>query len=571
MSKVNDMGGKLSVEEVAYKHALKNASDYGKAQVGAVVGKVIAEVPEAKADMKATMKVISEVITKVNKMKKEQIEKEMEKFTFEEKKEEERRITLEDGERGRVVTRFLPEPNGFAHLGHAKAALLSYEAAREYEGKCLLRFDDTNPEKERGEFVAAIKEDLEWLGMKFGKELYSSDKMPEFYKLARQLIMQGDAYVCSCEKERINELRKLGKSCACRSNSIESNLDAWDRMLAGKYGKGDAVLRLAAEPDSANTVMRDPTLFRICSAEHYRQGRKYSVWPTYDFEVSIADSLDGVTHALRSKEYELRDELYYRIIEKLGMRKPIVYDFSRLTIKGIPLSKRLLKPLIDEKRVSGWDDPRMPTLRGLKRRGILPEAIRNFVLSFGLSKVESEPSIDALLTENRRLLDPKAPRYFFVKDPVELVVDGVKKGEMKLKKHPTENLGERTLEITGKFFISKSDAEKLKKGDRFRLLDLCNVKLVEKGKTLRGEFLGNEGMEERKLHWVTDKHMKAEVLVPSELFIEEKFNKESLRMDEGYCEQECRNLRKGSAIQFVRYGFCILDDEKTMQFILTNP
>lgn len=174
------------------------------------------------------------------------------------------------------------------------------------------------------------------------------------------------------------------------------------------------------------------------------------------------------------------------------MRKPIVYDFSRLTLKGFPLSKRLLKPLVEEKKVSGWDDPRMPTIKALRRRGILSEAIKNFVLSFGLSKVESEPSVDALLTENRKLLDPKAPRYFFVKDPIELIVDGMEKGEVKVRKHPTENLGERVMEITGKFFISKSDAEKLKKGDRFRLLDLCNVKLVEKGKILKAEFTGNE-------------------------------------------------------------------------------
>jgi len=561
----------LNIEEIVYKHALKNASEYGQAQPGAVVGKVIAETPEAKKDMKTTMQLIAKAIAKVNKMKKEQVEKELDKFTFEEKKEGERKITLEDGERGKVVTRFLPEPNGFLHLGHAKAAFLSYEAAMEYRGKCLLRFDDTNPEKESQEFADGIKQDLEWLGMKFEKELYSSDKMSEFYNFAKQLIMQGDAYVCSCERERVNELRKAGNSCGCRSNSIEENLDAWGKMLAGKYEKGDAILRLKAEPDAANTVMRDPTLFRICTKEHYRQGKKYTVWPTYDFEVSIADSLDGVTHALRSKEYELRDELYYRIIEKLGLRKPIVYDFSRLTLKGLPLSKRLLKPLIDEKKVSGWDDPRMPTLRGLKRRGILPEAVKNFVLSFGLSKVESEPSINALLTENRKLLDPKAERYFFVKDPVELRVEGIQKGEVKLKKHPSENLGERVVEITDKFFISKSDAQNLKKGDKFRLLDLCNAKLLEKGKILRAEFIGNEGMEEKKLHWVPEKHLKAEVLVPSELFIEEKFNKNSLGMDEGYCEPSCSSLKKGSIIQFVRYGFCILDDGKRMRFILTNP
>jgi len=317
--------------------------------------------------------------------------------------------------------------------------------------------------------------------------------------------------------------------------------------------------------------MRDPTLFRICTTEHYRQGSRYTVWPTYDFEVSIADSLDGVTHALRSKEYELRDELYYRIIEKLKLRKPIVYDFSRLTIKGMPLSKRLLKPLIDEKKVPGWDDPRMPTLRGLKRRGILPEAIRNFVLSFGLSKVESEPSIDALLTENRKLLDPKAERYFFVNDPVELIVEGMQRHEVKLRKHPSENLGERRIEVTGKFFISKADAEKLKKGDKFRLLEICNVKLVERGRVLRAEFIGNDGIEGRKLHWVPEKYLKAEILVPSELFIGEKFNKDSLKVDKGYCEPECGNLKKGDVVQFVRYGFCILDDDENMRFILTNP
>jgi glutamyl-tRNA synthetase len=206
----------------------------------------------------------------------------------------------------------------------------------------------------------------------------------------------------------------------------------------------------------------------------------------------------------------------------------------------------------------------------LKRRGILPEAIRNFVLSFGLSKVESEPSIDALLTENRKLLDPKAARYFFVHEPVELMVDGIKKGEVKLRKHPTENLGERTLEITGKFFISKADADKLKNGDRFRLLDLCNVKLLEKGKILKAEFAGNDGMEEKRIHWIPEEFIKAEVLVPSELFIGDKFNKGSLKVVEGYCESDCSYLKKGDIVQFVRYGFCILDDENGMRFILTN-
>jgi glutamyl-tRNA synthetase len=561
----------MKLEEIILKHALKNASEYGKAQAGAVVGKVIAEAPEAKANMKSTTQLIAKAVEKVNRMKKEEIEKQLARFTFEEKKEEEKKIELPNAQKGKVVTRFLPEPNFILHLGHAKAAFLSYEAAKEYEGKCILRFDDTNPEKESQEFVDAINNDLEWLGMKFDRVLYASDKMPEFYKFATQLVEQGDAYVCSCEKEKVNELRQQGKCCECKPSKSEENLDAWEEMLAGKYEKGDAILRLNAEPNAANTVMRDPTLFRICTAEHYRQGKKYVVWPTYDFEVSIADSLDGVTHALRSKEYELRDELYYFILEKLKLRKPLVYDFSRLDIKGTKLSKRLLKPLIDEKKVSGWDDPSLPTLIALRRRGVQPDAIRNFVLSFGLSKVESKPTLDMLLSENRKLLDPVAPRYFFVKEPVELKVEKAKFGRVELKKHPTEDLGVRVVETTDKFFISKSDAEQLKVGEVFRLLDLFNVKILEKGKKLIGEYVGNEKIEAKKFQWTGDKHLEASILVPSDLFIEDEFNEKSLRIDKGYCEPDCRNLKKGEIIQFVRYGFCILDDEKRMQFILTNP
>lgn len=561
----------MKLDEIILKHSLKNASEYGKAQIGAVVGKVIGEAKEAKEDMKKTMQKIRETVGKVNKMRKEEIEKELAKFKFEEKKEEEKRIELQQAEKGKVVTRFLPEPNFILHLGHAKAALLSYEAAMEYDGKCLLRFDDTNPEKESQEFVDIIKKDLGWLGLKFSKELYASDKMPEFYKYATQLIKQGDAYVCDCEKEVVNENRRIGKECGCRSESIEENLDAWEGMLAGKYEKGDAILRLKGEMQALNTVMRDPTLFRICTVPHYRQKEKYKVWPTYDFEVSIADSLDGVTHALRSKEYELRDELYYTIIEKLKLRKPLVYDFSRLEIKGTKLSKRLLKPLIDEKKVSGWDDPRLPTLIALKRRGIQPEAIKDFVLSFGLSKVESKPTMDALLNENRKLLDPKAGRYFFVSEPVELEVKKATSEEAKLRKHPTEELGFRVVKTTDKFFISRSDAEQLNVGEVFRLLDLFNVKILEKGKKLLGEYVGNEKIDAKKFQWVTDKHLEASVLVPSDLFIEENFNEKSLRIDKGYCELGCKDLKKGEIIQFVRYGFCILDDEKRMQFILVNP
>jgi glutamyl-tRNA synthetase len=351
-------------------------------------------------------------------------------------------------------------------------------------------------------------------------------------------------------------------------------------MLARQFKEGQIILRLRGDMAALNTVMRDPTLARIVEAPHYRQGTKYLVWPTYDFEVSIADSLDGVTHALRSKEYELRDELYYAILDKLKLRKPRVYDFARLNIKGTLLSKRKLKPLMDGGQVKGWDDPRLPTLAGLRRRGILPEAVKSFVLSFGLSKVESEPSWEALLVENRKRLDPAAPRYHFVKDPVRLVVKGApaELQEVKISLHPErKELGERTVKITNEFHLAKADAEALKPGEVFRLKDGYNVKLTAREDImhtwlLRGEFVSKEMTPDtKKLQWVPAQagaYAAASVLVPQELFLEgERYNPKSLRIDRGYVEAACKQLAPGTVLQFLRYGFVRLDDPKEQTYV----
>ncbi|MBI5229305.1 glutamate--tRNA ligase [Candidatus Micrarchaeota archaeon] len=560
------------LEVVIRKHALKNAFDYGKASLNTVVGKVIAEKSEAKNNMEETMRLTNQIVEEVNKMKKEEIEKELGKYDFVVKKvEEEKKIRLGGVEYGKVVTRFLPEPNAPLHIGHAKAAFLSYEAAKEYWGKCILRWDDTNPKKEKQEYVDEIRKSLAWLGLAFASEGYASDKMPLFYRYAEQLINQGDAYACKCKKEKINESREKGKACNCRSRSENDNLELWNEMLGGRAKKGDVVLRLKGNVGSLNTVMRDPTLFRIITTPHFRQGNKYRVWPTYDFEASISDSLDGVTHAFRSKEYELRDELYYYILNKLNLRKPIVYDFSRLNIKGTLLSKRALKPLIEGKKVSGMDDPRLPTLSGLRRRGILPEAIRSFVLSFGLSKVESEPTWEALLAENRKMLDPVAERYFFVAEPILLKVDKVKEGEAFLPKHPSKNLGQRRVGYSGRFYISKNDADKLQEREVLRLKDLFNVELVKRGKTLSGRFAGKELIQDsKKLQWVSGKKgefIEAEVLVPGDLFVDGKLNPKSLMVEKGYCEKACGELKKGSVIQFERFGFVKLDEKKRNKLV----
>ncbi|MEM4255621.1 MAG: glutamate--tRNA ligase [Candidatus Norongarragalinales archaeon] len=567
-----------SLERVVRKHALKNALDYGKADAKSVAGKVVAEFSDAKKDMRTTMQLIAVEVEAANSLSKTQLEKELSQYAFAERVEAKKEKWVLPGvAEGRVVTRFLPEPNGWLHLGHAKAAFLSAELARQYSGKFLLRFDDTNPEKEKQEFVDAIKQDAEWLGLRFDGESYASDLIPKFYDFAQQLVSQGDAFVCVCSQEQIKQNRMEKKECACRANNVETNSLGWKQMLDGALGEGQAVLRLKGEMQGDNTVMRDPTLFRILETPHYRQGSKYRAWPTYDFEVSISDSLEGVTHALRSKEYELRDELYYFILGKLQLRKPFVYDFSRLNIRGNALSKRLVKPFVEEKKVSGWDDPRLLSLRGMKRRGILPQAICNFVLSFGLSKVESNPSIEKLLNENKKLLEPDAEHYFFVAKPVKLLVKNSKEAFVKLPKNPHTNKGNRVLHARKEFYVSKNDVDALREGEVFRLIQLYNVKLLKKTpNSIVGEYAGKdlgeeEKRETKKLQWVpVESAVAGELVVVGDLLKGDVFNPKSLSVESGFCEEECKKLSEGAIVQFDRVGFARLDDKKKMRFVLSS-
>lgn len=565
-------GDCMELKDVIRKHALKNAYDYGKADVGSVTGKAINDSPDAKKDMKETMKLINSIVSEVNKMRKIEIEKEMENYTYEKKEEEKKALELPNAENVHVVTRFPPEPSGYPHIGHAKAAWLDYEAARVYNGRMILRFDDTNPEKETLEYVKAIKKGLEWLGIKWNKETYTSDNLSEIYNAVEKLVKNHKAYVCTCPQDVISEDRKNGVECMCRNIVPEERLTRWKDMLAGAYKPGEAIVRFMGDMKSQNTVMLDPTLARIITAEHFRQGERFRVWPSYDLAVVFMDNLEGISHPMRSKEYELRNELYYALFDALGYEKPTLVEFSRLAIKNAPLSKRLITPLVKEKKVLGWDDPRLPTLEGLKRRGILAEAIRNFVLSLGLSKSESEPDWELLLSENRKLLDPESEHYFFVRDPAPLVVKKLKK-KVKIPMHPKKELGFREFEVTEKVYISGSDAKDLKEGEVFRLKDLCNVKLLKKYENeLLGELVGDE-MVPKKIQWVADEwKLKCTVIIPRDLLDEKGvYVPTSLEIAEGFCEKTVGRLKIDDIIQFERFGFCRFDKKgkEGYQFVLS--
>jgi len=553
------------IRETAKKYALQNAIQFnGKANDKAVIGKVIAELRKDGFSPQEIIPIVNIVIYEVNKLSEDKQISELRKVAPEllvkEKKERDFSLPpLPNAEKGKIVTRFPPEPNGYLHIGHAKASIVDYEYARMYNGKFILRFDDTNPDNADIKFYDAQKEDLQWLGIHWDEEYNTSSNLNKHYKLAEKLIKQGDAYVCICSSDMIKECRYNSRGCECRECNCGDNLDKWKQMLKG--GLDNAILRMKGDMCCDNTAMRDPTLFRIIETTHPIQGDKYRVWPTYDFAGAVEDSISGVTHPFRTKEYELRDECYFKLLDLLGLRKPHLMEFARLNIEGMPVSKRKIKPLIDNGTVPGYDDIRLPTLRGLKKRGILPAAIKQFVLSQGISKVESTATFSLVESANRKILDPIAKRYFFVPAPTKLVVKNAPVKQKEINFHPSDkNLGSRLVKTHDLFYISRSDVEKIKIGDIFRLKDLYNVKVNKKNDEVHGEYAGENLISDSlKVQWTTDSFVEMNVLVPYQLFNKEIYNADSLETVKGYAEESLRNISDGEIVQFERFGFVRLE------------
>jgi len=474
---------------------------------------------------------------------------------------------LEGAENGKVVTRFTPAPNGYPHIGHAKAAIISEEYAKMYGGKLVLRYDDTNPEDIRLEYWAAIKVGLDWLGIEFDEIKNTSDDIELLYDKCVEMIKKNYAYVCTCKRDTISKNRKEMVSCECSMGDVKQNEERWERMFK-KYKPGEAIVRFRGDMESKNTVMRDPVLFRINDARHAQLAEEHRVWPSYDFAVAVEDSTDGITHALRSKEYELRNELYHAILDALDMRHPKMLEFSRLEFKGMPVSKRIIRPLIDEGKVSSYDDPRLPTLAALERRGITPEAIRKFTLSLSLTKADTLAPFDSLEAFNRKIVDENSIRLFMVKDPKTLTIRNLPNSTVELPNHPSNKMGTRKVTVEDSVFLSSDDVEGLKIGDQLRLMGLGNVKITSVNSEITGEFTGDErDVNFMKLQWVSQKNAhELKILIPQRLFVDDKFNEESLEEIHVYVEPHYLELRNGEEIQFVRFGYCRKDSSKQAIF-----
>ena len=573
-------GSNDDVKGLVRKFALKNALDFGSAIEHAVLGKVIAANPSLRSDTAKLSKVVKEQVKEVNKLDRAALEMEVAKYADEFRIAEAERAErsskhsfgIDGAVVGSFVTRFPPEPGGYIHIGHTKPIFIEDLLRQKYKGKLVLYFDDTNPDRERQEFVDAIHEDLGWLGVKFDDEYYASDHIPVLYGYARKAISKGKAYVCTCDGVQIKKFRFSGTDCEHKSQSVERNLELWQRMLDGKFGSGKAVLRLNSDMKSLNTTMRDPTLFRIKHATHYRQGDKYFVWPNYDFCTPIIDSLEGITDAMRDKGYEMRDELYFAVLDVLELRKPRITSFARLEIANNVTSKRKVRELIAEKRIEGWDDPRLVTIRALRRRGVTLEAIREFALSSGMGKAESVVPIETLLRINRKIVDPIAKRLFFIEHPIELKIEGLgeKDGAVSLKLHPTEKSGYRRYATNNGLCINAEDAAKLKEGDLVRLKEAYNIRIKEiRPKIITATYAGKEQASAAvpKLHWISKSNRAAcELWDIGELLVDGAFNKNSIKRRPGYAEGYANELGDTDIVQFEGYGFYKLDNRKSMRF-----
>ncbi|MFA5405842.1 MAG: glutamate--tRNA ligase [Candidatus Nanoarchaeia archaeon] len=541
------------MNETIRKYALKNAHEHGKAILGAVMPKVIGELPESKKDIKGLIKRINEVITQVNKLSPENILNELMSQAPEllEKKEEIKGLKELPGIKGKVVMRFAPFPSGPLHIGNALPAVLNDEYAKKYKGKLILVIDDTIGSEAKPIDKAAyrlIPQGLKWLGVKFDPTIiYKSDRMELFYKYAASLIDKGAAYVCECPTELIRDYRAKSKECLHRNNTVSENKRLWKKMLSGGYDEGEACVRIKTDLKHKNPAFRDRVLLRISKRAHPKTGIKYCVWPMLEFSWAVDDHLLGITHILRGKDLYIEDEMERLIWGILGWKEPVIVHSSLVSVEGVKISKSKSSREVKSGEYTGWDDPRTWSLQSLKRRGIKPEAVRQFVLDIGLTENEVKVPVDKLYTINRRLIDAASLRYFFVKDPVKLLVSGCPEKKAVIPLHHVINKSRSYVIEKGvnTFWISESDVELLKNECQVRLKDSMNIEVKSVGKEIRAVYAKDqdEVYKIRKVQFVTKSNHECSVLKPDGL------------IDKGLCEDYASKVKEGEIIQFERYGF----------------
>lgn len=537
--------------ELIEKYALQNAVKYKAApNAGAVMGKLMGEHPELRARAKEVSPLVNEVLAEIEKTSLEEWQKRLEAIAPELiaelsiKKEPDKGLPALEGAENGVVMRFAPNPNGPPTLGSARGIIVNSEYVKKYGGTFIIRFDDTDPVKKRPmpEAYGWYLEDCNWLGAKPDLVITASERIDRYYPIAEELIRRGGAYVCGCAQGVFKEHKDKGVPCAHRDQSVEQNLELWKQMLDGRMAEGQAVLRVKTDMSHKDPAIRDWPAFRIVTAPHPLVGDRYRVWPLLDFESAVEDHLLGTTHILRGKDLADSGSRQRYLYQYLGWEYPKVVHWGRIKIHQFgSFSTSKLRKAIEAGEYSGWDDPRVPTVRAMRCRGIRPEALRKFMIDLGVGETDISISMDSIYAENRKLIDPEANRYFFVWNPVLLQIEGDVPAFAHAPLHPAIDRGWRDIPAGNELFICGSDLEGLKIGDKVRLKDLCNVEIT----SLNPARAWAEGTKMSKrikiIHWAPESGLPVKVMRPDGI-------------DEGIGEAGiAKELHH--VVQFERYGF----------------
>jgi glutamyl-tRNA synthetase len=537
----------------ARKFALQNAVLHGgKAEAKAVLGRLLAEDASLRPRAREAAAAVERVVADVNRLSLDAQRGELAAIAPELLE----RAPAETGPKelpalpgaveGQAVLRLAPYPSGPLHIGNARAFLLNDAYAKRYRGRLLLVFDDTIGSEEKPllpEAYDQVKEGLDWAGVEYHEVLYKSDRIPLHYEWAERLLATGQAYVDECDAETLRKNREAMKACAHRTQSVDETIAMWKAMLSGEYGEGEAVVRLKTDMAHPNPAFRDRVLFRIAERDHPRVGTRYRVWPMLEFSWAVDDALLGVTHVLRGKDLVMEDEMEARIWDDLAIdRRPAFVHFGILRFKDLELSKSRYRREIAEGRLTGIDDPRTWTLQSLRRRGIRPAALRDFVLSFGLSLTDIEVPAETLYAENRKRIDKEANRYFFVPDPVSIEIPGLPPVRVvRAPLHPDfPGRGEREIPVDGKVQVAREDFDRFR-GKEVRLKDFCNVVLDR-----RARFVSMENKDIPKIQWV-DHGVPVDLVMPDG------------STSKGPAEPAVGRLKVDDLVQFERVGFARID------------
>ncbi len=547
------------LEEIIYKHALLNAAKHkGSANPGAVMGSIMANEPELRSKAKEIGPMSGKIVAKVNALSPEEQAAEMEKLgvEIEDKKPKAKEVGLQElpGTHENIVLRFAPNPSGPLHIGHSRAAVPNAEYVKRHDGKLILRIEDTDPKRVYEPAYEMIPEDLEWLGITPDEVIYQSDRFEIYYDYARQLIEKGAAYMCTCDGATFKELKDNCKPCPCRDNSVEENLELWDKF--SEMDAGDAVLRVKTDINHKNPAIRDWVAMRLVDEEHPRLGTKYRIYPMMNFSVAVDDHLLGLTHVLRGKDHLANTEKQKYLYDHMGWDVPEYILYGRLKMEDIALSTSKAMAGIEEGTYSGWDDPRLGTLRAIARRGIDPRTIYELITEMGVKMADSAISWKKIYGLNRNFLEPVANRYFFCENPQLIEVAGYEAGKVDIERplHADHlDRGNRVLPFDGNAYLAENDIN----DGIFRLMDAVNVNINGDEITYHSKsFEDAREVKARIIQWVpVDDNVNVKIVM------------DDASTKTGLGEGALTDLNVGDVVQFERVGFARLDEIKDDELI----